>query len=263
MQAFLKIVGISARQQMTYRTALVAGLFTNLFFGILRASLLIALYQGETSVNGMDVGGAITYVALSQAMIAYLTIFGNTEMGRTVSDGSIASDLIKPVHFILLWLGRDLGRSLVNFVVRGLFFIGLFSLFYTLYFPTGVGTWFLFVISLIFSWLLNFFWRMLVNLGAFWSPDIQGFARLAFGFSQLFSGFVLPLRLLPDWFSRLSNWTPFPGMMNHPMEIYLGIYSPSQLLGAFGHQLVWLFILVFLCLVLFRLGIRRLVIQGG
>ncbi len=52
----------------------MAGLFTNLFFGILRVSLLIALYQGETSVNGMDVGGAITYVALSQAMIAYLTI---------------------------------------------------------------------------------------------------------------------------------------------------------------------------------------------
>ncbi len=60
--------------------ALWAGLATNLFFGLLRAVLLIALYGQRSEVNGLTVWGAVTYVGVTQAMIAYLSLFGSMDL---------------------------------------------------------------------------------------------------------------------------------------------------------------------------------------
>ncbi len=263
MRAFWQVVRVSVRQQMTYRTAMTAGLVTNIFFGILRAALLIALYQDQGVVNGMDLQGAIAYVAISQAMIAFLSIFGSLDIARTVYDGSVTADLLKPTHFFIIWMGRDLGRSLVNLFTRGIVFMLIFSLFYSITLPSNPQQGLLFAVSLGICWLVNFFWRMLVNLIAFWSPDIQGFARMAFASSQLFSGFILPLRLMPDWFNKLCQFTPFPGMVNTPIEIYLGISSPNNHLQAIGTQSIWLLVMIGTALFVYNRGIRQLIIQGG
>lgn len=61
MHAFLAIVQISFRCQLTYRAANLSGLFTNLMFGFFRAAVLIALYQEQTVVNGLSIRSVITY----------------------------------------------------------------------------------------------------------------------------------------------------------------------------------------------------------
>lgn len=130
MALFWKIVQTSVKQQLTYRMALWAGLATNLFFGLLRAMLLIALYNGQPSVNGLTLEGSLTYVALSQSLITFLTIFGSWDLMNSVYSGAIGSDLLRPVHLFFFWMARDFGRSLVNLVGRGILFMLLFALFY-------------------------------------------------------------------------------------------------------------------------------------
>jgi len=80
---------------------------------------------------------------------------------------------------------------------------------------------------------------------------------------QLLSGFIMPLALLPDWFVSLANLTPFPSMINTPVEIYLGTVQGVQVSNTLFIQLVWLVLLVVAGDLVFRAGIRRLVIQGG
>src|SRR5659263_1882 len=52
MRYIWQLVKNSLRMQFTYRTALFAGLQTNLFFGFLRAAVMLALYKGQARVNG-------------------------------------------------------------------------------------------------------------------------------------------------------------------------------------------------------------------
>jgi ABC-2 type transport system permease protein len=263
MALFWKLIQLSFKQQLAYRMALWAGLATNLFFGLLRAVLLIALYAGQTSVNGLSMSGAINYVALTQSMIAYLTLFGSMDLMNTIYTGAIGADLIRPVPYFLFWMGRDFGKSLVNLVGRGVFFMLAFSLFFPLTCPSGLDQWLDLVLSLLLAWLVSFSWRYLVNLAAFWTPDARGILRIAFTLSQLFSGFIMPLRLLPDWFTGLIQYTPFPSMVNTSVEIYLGTLKGPAMWNALWLQLVWFLALAGLSEWVLRAGVRRLVIQGG
>lgn len=263
MRLFLRVLKLSILEQATYRTSLIAGLVTNFFFGLFRAALIVALYAGQAEVNGLSLPGALTYVAIGQAMIAFLNLFGSYEVMATVYSGSIASDLVRPMPLFSLWMARDLGHALVNLVVRGILLVLLFALFYPLILPSNPAIWLWTVISLALGWLVSYAWRFLVNLSAFWTPDARGIARGAFTFSQLLSGFIIPLRLYPDWFARICHYTPFPAMFNTGVEVYLGLVSGPALWSALAGQLIWFLVLAFACRLALRTGVRKLVIQGG
>lgn len=263
MRFFWQLVTVSFKQQLAYRMALWAGLVTNLFFGVLRAVLLMALYAGQTEVNGLTLANALNYVGLTQAMIAFLTLFGSFELMNTIYSGAIGSDLLKPVPYFFYWMGRDLGRSLLNLLGRGVLFMLLYSLVYPVTVPSRPEQWFWLALSLLLAWLVSFSWRYLINLAAFWTPDARGILRIAFTFSQFLSGFIMPLRLLPDWFNTLTHYTPFPSMVNTSVEVYLGTLQGEALWNAVWLQLVWFVVLAGLAQWIYRAGIRRLVIQGG
>lgn len=263
MSWFIKSIATSFKQQLTYRMALWAGLATNLFFGLLRGMLLTALYGDTFSVNGLSLTSSITYVAISQSLIAFLTVFGSTDLMNTVYSGAIGSDLLRPVGLFTFWMAKDLGKALVNLIGRGIIFMLLFALFYPVALPADLAQWLLFTFSLALAWMVSFAWRFLVNLAGFWSPDARGIARIAFSLSQALSGFILPLRLLPDWFNQLCQATPFPAIINAPAEIYLGLLTPQQAWSTLLQQGAWFVLLTAAALLVLRAGVRRLVIQGG
>lgn len=211
----------------------------------------------------MSIEAAVTYTAFTQGLIAYLSIFSYFDVMRSVYSGDVAGDLVRPASLFKTWMGRDYGKSVVNLLIRGVLLMAIFSLFFRLVFPQSVWQWIYVLIALLIGWGISFCWRFLVNLSSFWSPDAVGIARIAYTVSQLACGFILPLRLLPDWFSSLCAWTPFPSMVNTPTEIFLGILSGPKMWWAIVQQLIWLVVLYALTRVVLSAGIKKLVIQGG
>ena len=187
MRLFWEICKLSFRRQLAYRTSNWAGFFTNLFFGLLRASVLIALYAGRDEVAGISLDGAITYTALTQAIIVFLSLFGSYDLMKAVQSGEIAADLLKPLGLYAFWAAKDLGRSLVALIVRGLSIMACYAVFYGITLPQGAGQWLALGAAFTLAWAVSFSWRYLVNLAAFWSPNALGIGRLAFSLSLFFS----------------------------------------------------------------------------
>jgi ABC-2 type transport system permease protein len=123
--------------------------------------------------------------------------------------------------------------------------------------------WAAFSLSLLFAWLVSFAWRFLFNLSAFWVPNAQGIGRLAFTVAFFMCGFVYPLRFFPDWFVRICHFTPFPSLVNTPVEIYLGLRTGAGAAGLLLTQLLWFLALAAAGRLVLRAGVRRLVILGG
>lgn len=263
MSLFLRIVRLSFQQQITYRTAIFAGLATNIFFAILRASTLFALYDGRESVNGISISGAVTFTILSQALIAFLMLFGSWEMMNSVYTGSVGADLLKPIPLFFQWMARDLGRSIVNLFLRGFLLLGVLSLFYPLVVPQTLEQWLALPLTLALGWLLSYTFRFVVNLAAFWTPDARGIGRIAFMVMNLLSGFFMPLRLFPDWFADLCRLTPFPALVNTSIEVYLGVLTGPALWSAVANQVFWVLAFSLLAHLVLSAGVRKLVIQGG
>ncbi len=263
MNLFLRITRLAFQTQLTYRTAILSGLATNFFFALLRVAVILALYGKQQQVNGLSLNQAITFVAVTQGMIAYLFIFGTYDLMGTVYNGSIGSDLLKPLHLFAFWMARDLGKSLVNLVFRGLTLIAFFALLYPVVLPSRPEQWLGLSLAMVLGWLANFAWRFLVNLSAFWTPDARGVGRIAFTISGFLSGFIMPLRLYPDWFANLCKLTPFPSLINTPVETYLGVLSGRELGLALLNQAFWFLALAAVSELVLRAGVRHLVIQGG
>ena len=263
MRLFWEIVTLALRRQLTYRAAMWAGLATNLFFGLLRAFVMIALYGARNEVAGLTIQDAITYTALSQAIIAYLSIFGWWEVMESVNSGEVAADMLRPMSYLRFWMASDLGRALINLVLRGASILFIYSIFVELTLPHSWQQWLAFSIALLFSWLVSFAWRFLINLAAFWSPNARGIGRFGFGIIWVFSGFYMPLNLYPDWFRALCELTPFPSMVSTPLQIFLGTLDGPAMWWAMVNQILWGVALLLIAQFVLSRGVRRLVIQGG
>ena len=248
---------------MAYRAAAVAGLATNFFFGLMRVAVLLALYGERQEVAGYTVQGVITYTALTQAVLAYLSLFGWYDLMNSVHNGEIATDLLKPINYFIYWLAQDLGRALVHLLLRGVTIMALYALVFELAYPSTILHWLAVMVTIALSWLASFAWRFLINLTAFWTPNAQGIIRFGFVVSWFASGFLMPLRFFPDWVNAIINWTPFPYMLNAVVEIYLGVVQGAELVQLLLIQAGWALGLIIVGQLVLRRAVHRLVILGG
>ncbi len=263
MRMFWEVTKLAFQQQMTYRAANLAGLATNFFFGLLRAAVLVALYGTRAEVSGLSRAAAVTYTGLTQAIIAYLSFFSWWSVMQSVYSGDIGSDMLKPMPYLTFWLAQDMGRAIASFLMRSVTIMVAYALMFDVVVPRTVAHWLGLVLSLILSEVVSFGWRFLVNLAAFWTPDARGIGRMAFGLSWFMSGFLMPLRFFPDWFIKLCQCTPFPSMVTTPVEVYLGVLNGSALITTLLLQVFWAVLLLLVCQLVLRAGVRKLVIQGG
>lgn len=263
MRLFLELARRSFDRYITYRAAALAGLATNLFFGLLRAAVMVALFSQQQLVSGFSLQDAVAYTGLTQATIAYLSLFGWYDLMRSIHTGEVSSTLLKPVSFFFFWLSQDLGRATAQLVLRGLPIILFYALYFGVPYPASLGQWLALAIVVLFSGLVSFSFRFLVNLAAFWTPNAIGIGRLAYSLSWFLSGFLMPLDFFPEWFQRICYLTPFPHMVYPITQVYLGQISDSRLAEALFMQVAWAVGLYAAGQFALRTGVRRLVIQGG
>jgi ABC-2 type transport system permease protein len=247
------------RRYAAYPAATWAGLFTNVVFGFLRGYVLLAVFEHRDVVGGYDASDTITYVWLGQGLIATVYIWGWSDFALRIRTGDVATDLIRPVHPVRYGLAFDLGRALYHAVFRGVppFLLG--ALVFDLTAPDEVWRWLAFVVSVGLAVAVSFAFRFLYNAVAFWTVDYRGPMVLAMIVANLLSGFIVPLAFFPGWLETIAHATPFPSMVQTPIDVFVGRAGPAALLV----QLGWCVAMLGACYATFAAGTRKLVVQGG
>ena len=263
MRAVLKTIHLAIKEQLTYRLAMINGAMTNLAWGMFRYYIMLALYGTMGSLNGMSEAAALTYVPLTQSLLAYLNVFGSMQISQTIYSGQIGMRLLKPQGFYRYWLSYLAGKSIVNLMLRGVLLFFIWMIFFPIILPDTLGQWGLFILSLLASWMVSHLWVVTVNLSAIWSKDARGILRMVFASQQLLAGMIFPLRLFPQWFQNICRMTPFPAMLNTSIEIFTGVLTGTEAVLAIGQQVLWAVIIFFLGKVVLRLGLRKLTLEGG
>ena len=119
------------------------------------------------------------------------------------------------------------------------------------------------VISILLGVSLSFLLRFGMNLIAFWTIDIRGFIGLYFVVVAPFSGLYVPVHLFPDWLKTIAYATPFPSLLQFPIDVLSGRVLGSDALLVVAMQAGWLVLLVVLTRWLMARAARKLVVQGG
>lgn len=248
------------RRHAGYRQAALAGLATNIVFGLLRAAILTAVLAERGTVAGYDVAAAITYVWLGQGLLGVVVLWGDQELSRRVRSGDVVVDLGRPWDLQLALLATDLGRGCHAVLIRLLPPTAVGALFFPFRWPERPATVLLFAASVALAVVVSFGIRFLLNATAFWLLDVRGLIAVWGVVGGVLSGLVLPLAWFPQWAQTVLSWTPFPALFQTPIDVFVERGDPVGLLAT---QLVWAVLLLLAGRVALTRGSRRLVVQGG
>ena len=251
------------RRYAAYPAATVAGLFTNVVFGFMKGYILLALYRHRDTIGGYDASDTITYTWLTQGLIATVFIWGWRDLALRIRSGDIAVDLSRPLDPLRAGLAYDLGRALYHALWRGVPPLVVGALVFDLTAPRSPAVWVAFGLSVALAVAVSFGWRFLYNLPAFWLLHYRGVMVMAMIVANLFSGFIIPVAFFPGWLQAIANVTPFPSMVQVPVDIFVGKVDGAEVTQALAIQLAWLVALLLVCRAALAAGTRRLVVQGG
>jgi ABC-2 type transport system permease protein len=265
VQIFAALAVFGFRRYATYRQAALAGAVTNVVFGFLRCYVLLAVAAGAAGVAaGYDGRQLATFVWAGQGLLAVVLLWGWTDLAERIRSGDIASDLLRPVSPVVNYLATDLGRAGFAVVTRFLPPVAVGLIFFDLYIPQRWWTPPLFALSAVLAVISCFGCRYLVNAVTYWILDARGvMIAWALG-SGILSGLYFPLRFLPDGLV-IGLWvaTPFPGLMQSPLDVLVERDPPPIALAMLGAQAVWTVLILAACRAVQRRAERRMVVQGG
>lgn len=108
------------------------------------------------------------------------------------------------------------------------------------------------IIKVLFNWLIGF--------TAFWSNNSNNTSTFIESIkiaASLLAGETIPLFVIFAGFLNPILWTPFTYFLHHPMQIYLGKYTPIETLYVFLGGIAWCIALYFLAKLVFRLGLKK------
>ncbi|MEV0154574.1 ABC-2 family transporter protein [Micromonospora sp. NPDC050686] len=242
----------------------MAGVVTNTVFGFLRCYVLLAAAGAAGSVGGYDRAQLATFVWVGQGLLAVILLWGWTELADRIRTGEVAADLLRPVHPVTSYLAADVGRAGWAAVTRLLPPVLVGPLFFDVHLPRRPGTLALFVLSVLIAVVLCFGCRYLVNATAYWLHDVRGPMILWTLGAGVLAGLYFPLRFLPDpVLVPLWLLTPFPSLLQTPLDVLVERDPAPTQLALVGLQLGWAVALLALCRLVQRRAERRMVVQGG
>jgi viologen exporter family transport system permease protein len=103
---------------LQYRAAALAGLWTQIFFGLVLLMIYEAFYRSTTALQPMTFAEVVSYVWLGQALLAMLPWNADAEIRAMVRSGAVAYELCRPIDLYLLWYARALAWRTAPTILR-------------------------------------------------------------------------------------------------------------------------------------------------
>jgi ABC-2 type transport system permease protein len=263
--AYFAIARAGFRRYATYRQAMVAAIFTNTVFGFLRGAVLGAVVGASGAlVTGYDPARLATFVWVGQGLIGVVLLWAPTDMAERIRTGDVLTDLLRPIDPVWHALASDVGRAGFAALTRFVAPVVVGALAFELHAPRRLATYPLFALSVVLATLVCFGCRYLVNAAAYWLLDARGPLLAWTLLSGVLGGLYFPIWFLPhDAALILVTATPFPSVIQLPLDVITERGSALEQAGCVALQAVWAAVMLALARAVQARGERKLVVQGG
>jgi len=261
--AYIEFAKVAFSREGTYRPQV----FTHIGSVVLRVFLLsmlwTALYRNNGPREGISLSAMITYATLTLLLDLIYGVNGAYVIREKIREGSIAIDLMRPISVPLYVLADTVGQT--SFAALQIIPALLLSLLIVhVDAPVSPAAALALPVSIGLGFMVNFFLDLMMATIMFWTMEIFGVQLMMQFISSLLSGSLVPLYFFPPGIvQQLAFASPFAAIYNAPLSIYIGKVAGGQIWAMLGFQLLWAMIFGVLAMALWRIGERRVVIQGG
>lgn len=260
---YWQLVRAGFRRQSYYRLAMFGGLVANVAFGFVRAAVLTAAVEANSGFGGYDRGSIGAYIWLSQGILGAIAFWTLPDIVERIRTGDVVIDFLRPINIQFAHLAEYFGRALCTLIPRALPGILIGALTFGLVLPNTPGPYLLGAISLLLAIATSFLSMFAVCLGGFWLVETRGLRALHQICGTFLAGLFAPVHLFPEWLRFIAYATPFPSMLQWPIDVISGRAIGLDAARLVGVQCFWLLVLIALGQLLLRAGRRKLEVQGG
>ena len=252
--------------QLQYRAAAAAAFFTNFFFGFVRVMVFQTFYATSTILQPLSLEQAVTYTWLGQVTFRMQPWNTDAEIMAMIRSGNVAYELYRPLHIYFVWYWRLVAMRFVPTLLTGvpILVIGLcLPSTFRIGLPPSVAAAAAAVLSISLALFLACALSSLIEVSTLWTTAGDGMQRIFPAVVMVLSGSIIPLAYFPDWAQVPLRLLPFSGLVDIPLQFYIGTLPASNVLFLGFLQLAWTFLFIFLGVRLLILGMKRVIIQGG
>ena len=207
MKPYISLFKVKLINSIQYRAAALAGISTQMFFGLVFIMVYLAFYQsGSNSTLPMNWKELASYLWLQQILFALIYIWQkDNDLLSMIKDGNISYELCRPINFYKKWYATMYGSRLAAVFLRFLpVLLIAISLPepYKLYPPISIMSFILFIISIIISSLLVTSISMLIHVITMFIIDERGVMAMLMVTGEVFSGGVVPISFFPNFYKK-------------------------------------------------------------
>lgn len=180
-----------------------------------------------------------------------------------VRTGALSQRLLRPIHPVYAYAAENLASVPIRAMVALPVGLGAFLLTGGEQVARDLRHWLMLPLALGGAWLIAFFAHVTVGALSMWMHQSIKLMDLWSAGFFIFSGYLVPLALFPEWLQDVPPWLPFAYQIGFPVDLLTGALTPKEALSALGAQWCWVGILATLAAFVWRRGLRRYGAYGG
>lgn len=268
MKKYISIFKIKLMNNLQYRAAALAGISTQVFFGLVYIFVYLAFYKsGTTKTLPMNFKELVCYLWLNQIFFTLIFIWQkDRELLNMIKDGNVSYELCRPISFYKKWYATMYGTRLAAVILRFLP-VTIIALLLPdpikLYPPISIMAFILFITSMVISSLLVTAIGMIMHIIAMFILDEKGIMAFLMVIGDIFSGTTVPLAFFPKFLKVVADILPFKYIVDVPFRIYSGNIPITNAISSLFIGLIWFIVTLIFGYILSQKAIRKAVIQGG
>ena len=252
------------KSKIVFRADYLIGLMFSFFYIALQIFIWRGLYgdSGEARM-GVVLNDMVAYTILSNITRMLIKSEVMYSINASVQDGSIASRLLLPLGFRTYYFLSNLSENLFWSIYQSLPPVLVAIVFFGLRFSLTAQNLGFYCVSIMLAFVIHFLYSFIMGMSVLWLKNSFFLENLTSVFTKLLSGALVPLWFFPSWLGDASHYLPFRYIVFEPISILLGKTPMTQIPSVLGMQLLWVAILFGLMTLIWELGKRHMMIQGG
>lgn len=262
MRTYIEFASKKFQSKMAYQVEFFMGIVNTVISILVYLCIYKALYGGAESIDGITFSMVATNFVLSLGLSSAFE-YNEMFLQDKIKDGSIATEFLRPVNFILRLLSENIGEGIFKVVFQFLPAVAITLLYTRLCPPKSVVNFLMMLFSICLGYMILWLISFIIQTWSFWLFSVWGILTIKNVFVRILSGTLLPLWFMPAGVRKLIAFTPFESIWFTPVQIYLGQLQNVEIVEKIAIQLGWIFILGIFAGAFWKKGTKKLVVQGG
>lgn len=263
MRKYIDYIVIGIKEHMVYPSAIWAKLFLKIIYLYLQFSIWTALFSSHSQMNPLiNREDTLKYIIVATIISALIECNTIEWINAQIQTGNIITELIRPIDFRKMIFSRHLGDSIVKIVFYciPLSMLAMIAIHEPLLCPEQI---LYSLLSIIPAYCIQFLYSLIIGLMAFWLIVTWPLNMLLGAIYKLLSGAWIPVTLFPNLLYKINLFLPFRAIYAIPVTIMTSRMNAQNIWKDIWTQLIWIIFLFVITEFIWKIGKRKLIVQGG